>query len=78
MPTMKITLEGVLRLLKDLDEALAKIMKLAADEVTPALTLIFSNYLSIRVVQLDWLIANIYPTFKMEIGIGVRNNYRPI
>ena len=72
MPTMEITLEGILKLLKDLDEhkasgpdeVQAKILKLAADEVAPSLTLIFNKSLSTGVVPSEWLVANISLIFK--------------
>ena len=75
----------MLRLLKDLDEhktscpdeVPAKILKLAAGEVTLALTLIFSKSLSTEVVQLDWLIANISPIYKKG-DRSTPSNYRPV
>ena len=68
MATVDITLEGVLQLLKDLDEhktsdteIQGKILKLAADEVAPAIALMFSKYLSTALSDLQKKNIDLHP-----------------
>ena len=72
MPDIIITTEGVAKLLHDLnpnkatgpDEVPAKILQVAANELAPALSLIFQKSLSPGELPLSWLRANITPIFK--------------
>ena len=85
IPNFSVQPEGVLKILKGLNENKAsgpdgistKILKLAAEEVTPALTLIFNTSLSTGIVPPDWLTANISPVFKKG-DKSTASNYRPV
>jgi hypothetical protein len=82
---INITVPGVTKLLKDLDPSKAsgpdgispRILKELADELSPAMTLLFRCSLATGVVPADWRTANVTPVFKK----GERykpENYRPI
>ena len=85
MPTISIEPEGVLKLLRGLNENKAsgpdgissKILKLAAEELAPALTVIFNTSLRTGIVPADWLTANISPIFKKG-DKATASNYRPV
>ena len=85
MPDFTITNNGVAKLLKDLklhkapgpDGIPAEILKLAADEVAPALGCIFQKSLDTGTLPSDWLCANVAPIFKKG-DRSVASNYRPI
>ena len=85
MPDIIISVEGVAKLLHDLnpnkasgpDNISARILKLAAEEIAPALSIIFQKSLDTGEIPLSWLRANITPLFKK----GERtcaSNYRPV
>ena len=85
MPSIKVTVEGVLKLLKELKQQKApgpdgitpKILKECADSIAPLLQQIFQKSLDTGVLPEDWQRANISPIFKK----GNRSdpaNYRPI
>ena len=85
MPDIIISVEGVAKLLHDLnpskasgpDNISARILKLAAEELAPALSIIFQKSLDTGEIPLSWLRANITPLFKK----GKRtcaSNYRPV
>lgn len=80
-----ITEEGVRKLLRNLNPRKAsgpdgispKILKALADELTPALTLLYQSSLTSGTVPCDWRTANVTPIFKK--GERYRaENYRPI
>ena len=85
MPDIIITTEGVAKLLHGLnpnkatgpDEVPAKILQLAANELAPALSLIFQKSLTTGELPLSWLRANITPIFKKG-DRSLASNYRPI
>ena len=85
MPDFQITLDGVTKLLKDLnphkapgpDGVPAQILKIAAEEIAPSLRLIFEKSLNSGELPLSWLCANISPIFKKGERTSA-NNYRPI
>ena len=64
--------EGVVKLLQQLspfkaagpDGITPYVLKTAAEEIAPALTIIFQKSLDTGTVPLDWLCANITPIFK--------------
>ena len=72
MPEIEVTVEGVVKLLKDLsphkaagpDEISPWVLRTAAEEIGPALTIIFQLSLETGIVPEDWLCANITPVFK--------------
>ena len=87
MPDIIISVEGVAKLLHDLnpskasgqDNISARILKLAAEEIAPALSIIFQKSLDTGEIPLSWLRANITSLFKRG---GRRptcaSNYRPV
>ena len=85
MPDFHISLEGVTKLLKDLnphkapgpDGVPAQILKIAAEEIAPALKLIFEKSLESGELPPSWLCANISPIFKKGDRTAA-NNYRPV
>ena len=85
MPNITIYVDGVLKLLKDLnpnkssgpDEIPARLLKLAAEELAPALSLIFQKSLDSGEVPNSWLQANITPLFKKG-DRTIASNYRPV
>ena len=85
MPDITIIQEGVFKLLENLDpnkssgpdEIPAKILKLAAKELAPALTKIFQSSLDTGKLPDSWLQANITPLFKKG-DRHLASNYRPV
>ncbi|KAJ8042793.1 RNA-directed DNA polymerase from mobile element jockey [Holothuria leucospilota] len=85
MPDIEVSLEGVVKLLKELnpnkasgpDGIPAHILKLAAEEVAPALCSIFQKSLDTGVLPSSWLCANISPVFKKG-DRSLASNYRPV
>jgi hypothetical protein len=85
IPDFTISTHGVNKLLSDLnphkasgpDEIPARILKVAAEEIAPALSIIFEKSLKTAEIPSSWLCANITPIFKK----GDRDdasNYRPV
>ena len=80
-----ITTEGVAKLLHGLnpnkatgpDDIPARILQLAANELAPALQIIFQKSLDTGKLQLSWSQANIAPIFKKG-DLSLAANYRPI
>ena len=72
MPDITVYNEGVVKLLQQLspfkaagpDGITPYVLKTAAEEIAPALTIIFQKSLDTGTVPLDWLCANITPIFK--------------
>jgi hypothetical protein len=85
MPDFIITTEGVTKLLLDLnphkasgpDDIPAQILKIAAEEIAPALSYIFQRSLDTGSVPSSWLCANISPIFKKGDRSDA-SNYRPV
>ena len=85
MSDFSISVDGVYKLLKDLnphkasgpDGIPAKILKMAATEVAPILSLIFQKSLDTGILPSPWLCANISPIFKKG-DRSVASNYRPV
>ena len=85
IPQIDISVAGVAKLLKELDEKKAsgpdnisaKILRLAADELAPALTLIFNSSIKTGDLPDDWRTANITPIFKKG-DRTTASNYRPV
>ncbi len=85
MPEITISQNGVVKLLKDLQENKApgpdglspKILKLCAEEIAPALTSIFNKSMHTGELPSDWLTANISPIFKKG-DRAQASNYRPV
>ena len=84
-PDITVTTEGVKKLLTNLDPHKApgpdgitpKLLKTVANEIAPALTLIFKISIRRSALPADWKLAHIAPVFKK----GERykpSNYRPI
>ena len=85
MPDINISVEGVEKLLTDLDpgkatgpdDVPARILKMGAAEIGPALTTIFRRSLELGSLPSDWRCANISPVFKK--GDRTKpSNYRPV
>ena len=82
---INITEEGVKKLLLNLDPNKAcgpdgispRLLKVVAEEVTPALTLLFRNSYQTGTLPLDWKLAHITPVFKKGERYKAEN-YRPI
>ncbi len=85
MPTINVTTEGVVKLLKDLkphkapgpDNITPKVLKECAESIAPPLRQVFQKSLSTGELPEDWLTANVSPIFKK----GDRSdpsNYRPV
>ena len=80
-----ITTEGVAKLLHGLnpnkatgpDDIPARIFQLAANELAPALQIIFQKSLDTGKLPLSWSQANIAPIFKKG-DRSLAENYRPI
>ena len=78
-------MEGVTKLLRDInpnkasgpDEIPARILKLAAEEITPALSVIFQRSLDSGEIPSPWLRANITPLFKKGERTDA-SNYHPV
>ena len=74
MPDIKVTKEGVEKLLKKInpskacepDMIPAWILRDMADEISPVLTLIFKKTLDLGELPEDWKSANVSPIFKKE------------
>ena len=72
MPDITITAKGVAKLLNKLktnkstgpDDVPARILQLAANELAPALTVIFQKSITTGELPLSWLQANTTPIFK--------------
>ncbi|XP_072038658.1 uncharacterized protein [Amphiura filiformis] len=72
IPQINFTTAGIVKLLKNQkenkasgpDNIPAKILKIAADEIGPALTVIFQKSLDSATPPNDWLLANISPIYK--------------
>jgi hypothetical protein len=85
MPDIQISLNGVAKLLRDLnpnkasgpDDISPKILKLAAEELAPALSIIFQKSLDTGEIPSSWLRANITPLFKKGDRTSA-SNYRPV
>ena len=86
-PLQDITVhtEGVTKLLKDLDpskatghdEIPARVLKLTAEDIAPALTRIFQHSINTGELPDSWLQANITPLFKKGERT-LASNYRPV
>ena len=82
---INITEEGVKKLLLSLDPNKAcgpdgispRLLKIVAEEVTPALTLLFRNSYQTGTLPLDWKLAHITPVFKKGEQYKAEN-YHPI
>ena len=85
IPNIDITVNGIMKLLKGLnpnkatgpDDIPARILKICAPEIAPALTVIFRKSLETGTLPQDWKRANVSPIFKK----GERSNpsnYRPV
>ena len=85
MPSIYITVEGVASLLRKLninkatgpDMLPARVLKLFAEELAPALTVIFNGCLSQGEVPYIWKRANVSAIFKKG-DRAVASNYRPV
>ena len=85
MPDIIITTEGVASLLHGLnpnkatgpDDIPARILQLTANEIAPALQIIFQKPLDTGKLPLSWSQANIAPIFKKG-DRSLASNYRPI
>ena len=85
MPDITINLEDVTKLLKNLNPNKAsgpdgispRILQLAADELAPALCVIFQKSLDTGEIPKTWLQANISPIFKKG-DRTLASNYRPV
>ncbi|KAJ8026320.1 RNA-directed DNA polymerase from mobile element jockey [Holothuria leucospilota] len=85
MSKFKVTNEGVLNLLNDLNPAKAagpdglpsRILKLLANQIAPVLTEIFNCSLRSGELPEDWKKANITPIFKKGEKVDPKN-YRPV
>ena len=85
IPPIKITTDGILKLLKELkiqkapgpDNITPKMLKACADSIAPLLQQIYKKSLTTGELPDDWLNANVSPIFKK----GNRSNpanYRPV
>ena len=82
---INITDEGVKKLLLNLDPNKAcgpdgispRLLKIVAEEVTPALTLLVRNSYQTGTLPLDWKLAHVTPVFKKGERYKAEN-YRPI
>lgn len=85
MPNITISVDGVLKLLENLDPNKssgpdgipARILKLAAEELAPVLSIICQKSLDTGEVPDSWLRANITPIFKKG-DRTLASNYRPV
>ena len=85
MPEIKVSREGVLKLLLDLkensasgpDKAPSHILKVAAEPISHCLQLLFTASLYTGKVPSDWKQANITPVFKKGERFKA-SNYRPV
>ena len=75
VPPIKVTCKGVLKLLKDIkshkvsgpDNIPGRLLKEAAEELTPGLTFLFQISLDSGKIPADWKSALVTPVFKKEI-----------
>ena len=85
MAPIDINSNGILKLLKELNVEKAcgpdlipiRVMKYAAEEISPILEVIFTQSLNTGVLPNDWLTANITPIFKKGKKSDP-SNYRPV
>ncbi len=85
MPDITVSVEGVTKLLKELNTSKAvgpdaianKALKLAAEIIAPILTVIFQQSLDSGELPADWRKANITPLFKKGCRADPAN-YRPV
>ena len=85
MPDITISPEGVKKLLKNLDPNKAtgpdnigpRILQIAAEELAPALSLIFQRSLDTGDLPESWLQANISPIYKKG-DRTLAEKYRPV
>ena len=85
MPKFEITVQGVTKLLEDLNSGKASwpdelpnlILKNAANEISPFLKIIFDQSLQTGKLPGDWVEANVAPVFKKGDRHSLAN-YRPI
>ena len=85
MPDITIRAKGVAKLLNELktnksagpDDVAARILQLAANELAPALTVIFQKSITTGELPLSWVQANITPIVKKG-DRTIPSNYRPI
>ena len=72
MSDIEVTVEGVVKLLKNLnphkaagpDDISPWVLKTVAEEIGSALTIVFQQSFETGIVPEDWLCANITPIFK--------------
>jgi hypothetical protein len=85
MEKITIRVEGVLKLLKNLntskaagpDEITARILKETAEEAAPILASLFQQSLDTGILPDDWLLANVTALFKKG-SKEIPGNYRPV
>ena len=85
MPDIQVTVKGVVKLLKNLNPRKAagpnkipcRLLKTVAEEIAPALTLLFNLSLREETVPSIWKHAIVQPVFKKGCR-GSPANYRPI
>ena len=86
MPEITIDEEGVLKLLRGLDQSKVcgpykiptRVLKACATSIAPPLTVIFQQSLKTGEVPNDWLSANIAAIFKNKGSKSEPVNYRPV
>ena len=77
IPNITVSVSGVTKLLSDLnphkatgpDGIPARILKVAAEEIASALSIIFQKSLETGEIPSSWLRANVSPMFKKEIAL---------
>ena len=85
IPDIQISQEGIIKLLQNIkthkapgpDGITPFILKVAAEEIAPALCMIFERSLESGELPSDWLSANISPIFKKGDRTAA-SNYRPV
>ena len=85
IPNITVSVSGVTKLLSDLnphkatgpDGIPARILKVAAEEIAPALSIIFQKSLETGEIPSSWLRANVSPIFKKGNRTDA-SNYRPV
>ena len=85
MPQIKVTVDGVLKLLKNLspnkspgpDGIPARLLKELAVEIAPVFTILFQAFINQGKIPKDWKAANITPIFKKGDPCDA-SNYRPV
>ena len=86
MPNITVSLNGVLKLLKDLDPHKAVgpdqlksiVLQRLRDVIAPVLQVIYQKSLDTGRVPNDWNTAYVCPLFKKEDTTSLASNYRPI